>query len=97
MRGKKEGDWARLFRRRRNQSPSAKRAINATTPTPAPIPAFAPVDKPLLLDEDMDAGVDAVGDAVLVDVLNAAGKATDEKPGLLTIGPCWLNENLCPF
>jgi hypothetical protein len=45
----------------------------------------------------MDAGVDAVGDAVLVDVLNAAGKATDEKPGLLTIGPCWLNENLCPF
>lgn len=97
MRGKEEGDRPRLFRRWRKKNPRARRAIKATTPTPAPIPAFAPVDKPLLLNEDVDAGLEDVEFAMVVDVPSAAGKATEENPGLLIMGVCSLKEKRWPL
>lgn len=50
---------------------------------PAPIPAFAPLERPLLPAE-------------LVDVLSVEGRLTDEKPGMFVILFCLLKEKLCP-
>lgn len=96
MRGNEEGDCELRFRRRRNQNPIATSAINAATATPAPIPAFAPVERPLLLEEVVAAGIEVVGAGVLDDVLIVEGTVTDEKPGMLLMSPCWVKEKLCP-
>jgi hypothetical protein len=39
-------------------------------PTPMPIPALAPVDRPLLLDEGVEVGVEVVRVGLLVDMVD---------------------------
>lgn len=59
------------FRRRRSHSPAATSKRTTPAATPTPIPAFAPLERPLDCDEEVAEGIGEVVDVGGEDVVVA--------------------------